>query len=78
MQGRSRLKLEAFRDSKDTWTVGGYNVSSSETRGQLVKTIPTVWRCLWERYRTRIGLGRIHPRNGMGSALALDSHVRLA
>ncbi|PON32232.1 hypothetical protein PanWU01x14_363150, partial [Parasponia andersonii] len=28
------LKLKTFRDSKDTWTIGGYLVSSSETRGR--------------------------------------------
>ncbi|PON67298.1 hypothetical protein PanWU01x14_104730 [Parasponia andersonii] len=45
---RLNLKLKIFRDSKDTWTVGEYLVSSSETCGPMVRTDPTVWRRLWE------------------------------
>ncbi|PON52384.1 hypothetical protein PanWU01x14_209780 [Parasponia andersonii] len=44
---RPCLKSKALWHSKDTWTVGGYNTSGSETRGQLVKTALTVWRRLW-------------------------------
>ncbi|PON46799.1 hypothetical protein PanWU01x14_248940 [Parasponia andersonii] len=36
-----RRHSKALWDSKDTWTVGRYNINSPETREQLVKTDPT-------------------------------------